>query len=186
MPKHPGSIGILDVKCTQSLYEEIEKLGGKPEFCKVGSSLIKAELRKRNLVFAGEYAGHIYFNDDHYGYDDGLYAGARMMQILSNTDKKMSELLEGVTKYEGSPEIIYPVTDETKLKIVENVKNKFLEEGYKVIDIDGARILFEDGWGLIRASNTGPNLTIKSEATTKEGWEKILKQIEEYIENAKA
>lgn len=181
MKKYPGSIGILDVKCTQALYEEIEKLGGKPEFCKVGSSLIKAEIRKRNLIFAGEYAGHIYFNDEHYGYDDALYAGARMMQILSNTDKKLSELLDGVTKYKGSPEVIVPVTDETKLEIVEKVKNKFINEGYKVIDIDGARVLFEDGWGLIRASNTGPNLTIKSEATTEEGWKRILEQIQEAI-----
>jgi len=181
MKKYPGSIGILDVKCTQALYDEIKKLGGKPEFCKVGSSLIKAELRKRNLVFAGEYAGHIYFNDEHYGYDDALYAGARMMQILSNTDKKLSELLDGVTKYAGSPEVLVKVTDDTKLRIVEDVKNKFVEEGYQVIDIDGARILFEDGWGLIRASNTGPNLTIKSEATTEEGWKKILEQIETSI-----
>lgn len=182
MPKHPESIGILDVKCTQSLFEEIEKLGGHAEFCKVGSSLIKAELRKRNLVFAGEYAGHIYFNDEHYGYDDALYAGARMLQILSNTDKKMSELLDGVTKYEGSPEVIYPVTDETKLQIVEKVKNRFVAEGYKTIDIDGARVIFEDGWGLIRASNTGPNLTIKSEAKTKERCAEILDQIKRYIE----
>lgn len=181
MPKYPGSVGILDVKCTQALYEEIEKLGGKPEFCKVGSSLIKAELRKRNLVFAGEYAGHIYFNDEHYGYDDALYNGARMMQILSNTDKKLSKLVEGVTRYQGSPEVIVPVTDDTKLKIVEEVKSEFIKEGYKVIDIDGARILFEDGWGLIRASNTGPNLTIKSEATTEAGWRRILSMIEEKI-----
>lgn len=182
MPKHPGSVGILDVKCTQALYEEIEKLGGKPEFCKVGSSLIKAEMRKRNLIFAGEYAGHIYYNDDHYGYDDALYAGARMMQILSNTDKKMSQLLEGVTRYAGSPETLVPVGDDVKLKIVEEVKNRFVQEGYKVIDIDGARILFEDGWGLIRASNTGPNLTIKSEAKTEEGWQRILQQIQKYIQ----
>ena len=185
MPKHPESEGILDVKCTQALYEEIEKLGGKASFCKVGSSLIKAELRKKNLIFAGEYAGHIYFNDDHYGYDDGLYAGARMMQILSNTDKKMSQLLDGITRYEGSPEVIYPVTDETKLEIVEKVKNRFIEEGYKVIDIDGARVLFGDGWGLIRASNTGPNLTIKSEAKTEERWKEILEKIEKYIEEVK-
>lgn len=181
MPKHPNSVAIMDVKCTQALYEEVEKLGGKPEFCKVGSSLIKAEIRKRNLIFAGEYAGHIYFNDEHYGYDDALYSGARMLQILSNTDKKLSELMDGVTNYEGSPEVIVPVTDETKLKIVEEVKKKFVEEGYKVIDIDGARILFEDGWGLIRASNTGPNITIRAEATTEEGWKKILSLIKEKI-----
>lgn len=181
MPKYPDSEGILDVKCTQALYEEIEKLSGKPEFCKVGSSLIKAEVRAKNLIFAGEYAGHIYFNDEHYGYDDAIYAGARMLRILSNTDKKMSEMLDGATKYEGSPEVIYPVTDETKLQIVEKVKNKFIADGYKVIDIDGARVLFGDGWGLIRASNTGPNLTLKSEATSKERCEEILNKIKEYI-----
>lgn len=181
MPKYPSSEGILDVKCTQALYEEIEKLGGKPEFCKVGSSLIKAEVRAKNLIFAGEYAGHIYFNDEHYGYDDAIYAGARMLRILSNTNKKMSEMLDGATKYEGSPEVIYPVTDETKLQIVEKVKNKFIADGYKVIDIDGARVLFGDGWGLIRASNTGPNLTLKSEATSKERCEEILNKIKEYI-----
>ena len=93
----------------------------------------------------------------------------------------MSELLDGITKYEGSPEVIYPVTDETKLKIVEDVKNKFIEDGYEVIDIDGARILFGDGWGLIRASNTGPNLTIKSEAKTEERWKEILDKIEKYV-----
>lgn len=185
MKKYPNSVGILDVKCTQALYEEIEKLGGKPEFCKVGSSLIKAELRKRNLIFAGEYAGHIYFNDEHYGYDDALYAGARMMQILSKTDKKLSELTDGITKYEGSPEVLVPVSDDTKLKIVESVRNRFISDGNKVIDIDGARIIFDDGWGLIRASNTGPNLTIKSEATTEAGWRRIIDQIQEYIEQAK-
>lgn len=185
MKKYPGSTGILDVKSTQALYDEIEKLGGQAEFCKVGSSLIKAEVRKKHLIFAGEYAGHIYFNDEHYGYDDGLYAGARMMQILSNTNKKMSELVEDIEKYEGSPEVIYPVTDETKLQIVESVKNRFIKEGYKVIDIDGARVLFEDGWGLIRASNTGPNLTIKSEAKSEERWKEILEKIKEYIVEVK-
>lgn len=185
MPKYPNSIGILDVKCTQSLYEEIAKLGGKPEFCKVGSSLIKAELRNKNLIFTGEYAGHIYFNDEHYGYDDAIYSGARMLRIVSNTDKKVSSLLDGATKYEGSPEIIYPVTDETKLAIVEFVKNKFIEEGYEVIDIDGARVLFGDGWGLIRASNTGPNLTLKSEALNAERCNEIIEKIKSYINQFK-
>ena len=91
MPKYPGAKGIIDVKCTQGLYEEIANLGGVPEFCQVGSSLIKAQLRRENLIFTGEYAGHIYFNDEHYGYDDAMYAGARMLRILSNTDKTCEE-----------------------------------------------------------------------------------------------
>lgn len=181
MPKYPGSKGILDVKCTQALYEEIEKLGGIPEFCKVGSSLIKAKIREENLIFAGEYAGHIYFNDEHYGYDDAMYSGARLLRILSNTDKKMSELSEGIPVYPGSPEIIVKVTDDTKAQIVENVKNRFIAEGYEVIDIDGARVIIGHGWGLVRYSNTGPNLTIKSESTTKEAADAIIEQIKRYI-----
>ncbi len=185
MPKYPGSRGIIDVKCTQGLYEEIANLGGEPVFCKVGSSLIKAQLRRENLIFTGEYAGHIYFNDEHYGYDDGMYAGARMLRILSNTDKKMSELLDGFPKYPSTPEVIYKVTDETKLAIVESVKNRFKSEGYEVIDIDGARVIIGHGWGLVRASNTGPNLTIKAEADTMEEAEKILEMIKQYIEDAR-
>ena len=180
--KYPGAKAILDVKSTQALYEEIEKLGGKPEFCKVGSSLIKAEIRKENLVFAGEYAGHIYFNDEHYGYDDAMYAGARMLRILSNTDKKMSELSYGLPKYESTPEVIVKVTDDTKLRIVENVKNDLISEGYKVIDIDGARAIIGTGWGLVRASNTGPNLTIKAEAKTLVEANEILEKIKGLIE----
>ncbi len=181
MPKYPGSKGILDVKCTQALYEEIEKLGGIPEFCKVGSSLIKAKIREENLIFAGEYAGHIYFNDEHYGYDDAMYAGARLLRILSNTDKKMSELSEGLPRYAGTPEIIVKVTDDTKAQIVENVKNRYISEGYKVIGVDGARVIVGHGWGLVRYSNTGPNLTIKAESTTPEAANEIIEQIKKYI-----
>lgn len=185
MPKHPGATAIIDVKCTQSLPEEIEKLGGIPRFVKVGSSLIKAELRKDNLIFAGEYAGHIYFNDEFFGYDDGMYAGARMLRILSNTDKKMSELLEGVSHYCGTPEHIIKVTDETKAAIVANVQNYFKEKGYQVIDIDGARVIFEHGWGLVRYSNTGPNLTVKAEADSEENVQKIMETLEKAIEISK-
>ncbi len=182
--KYPGAKGILDVKSTQGLYEEIEKLGGVPEFCKVGNSLIKAQIRAENLVFAGEYVGHIYFNDEHYGYDDAMYAGARMLRILSNTDKKMSELSDGFARYESTPEIIVKVTDETKLRIVEGVKNRFIEEGHKVITVDGARVIFENGWGLVRASNTGPNLTIKGESKTIDEANEIVEKIRTYINEA--
>lgn len=185
MIKHPNSKVVMDVKCSQSLFDEGIKLGGVSEFCKVGSSLIKAELRKQNLLFVAEYAGHVYFNDEHFGYDDAMYAAARLLKILSNTNKKMSELSEGVNKYFGTPEIIVKVTDETKFEIVEKIKQKYIERGIKVIDIDGARVIFEDGWGLIRASNTGPNLTIKSEAQTEKRRDEILMEIEAYIEEAK-
>ena len=178
---HPGADAILDVKCTQSLYEDLEKIGAKPRFVKVGSSFIKADIRKNNLIFAGEYAGHIYFNDEYFGFDDSFYSTARILKILSNTDKKYSELLDGITKYVGTPERIVKVTDETKFQIVENCTKYFKENGYKVIDVDGSRVIYDGGWGLVRASNTGPNLTIKAEATTEELCNKIMNEIEEVI-----
>lgn len=182
---HPGAEGILDVKCTQSLYEEIEKLGGKPRFVKVGSPLIKAEIRKNNLIFAGEYAGHIYFNDDYFGFDDSYYSAARILKILTNTDKKMSELLDGVKKYVGTPEQFVMLTDETKDEVVKRVKEQFINEGYKVIDVDGARVLFENGWGLVRCSNTEPKLTIKAEADTEENVKMIMNKITKIIDECR-
>ena len=182
MPRYPGSKVVLDVKCSQSLFEEGERLGGVSEFCRVGSSLIKAEIRKQNLLFVAEYAGHVYFNDEYYGYDDAMYGGARLLRILSNTDKKMSELSAGAMKYHGTPEVIVKVGDEKKFEIVDKIKQEFINRGENVIGIDGARVIFADGWGLIRASNTGPNLTIKAEATSQERCETILKEIQDYIE----
>ena len=181
MPKHPGAEAILDVKCTQSLYDEVKKLGGVPRFVKVGSPNIKDEIRKNNLIFAGEYAGHIYFNDEYFGFDDSFYSAARVLKILSESDKKFSEFLKGINKYVGTPEHIIKVTDETKFDIVEKTRKYFVDAGYEVIDVDGARVIFENGWGLIRASNTGPNLTIKAEGDTAEHVEEIMTKIEEVV-----
>jgi phosphomannomutase/phosphoglucomutase len=178
---HPGADAILDVKCSQSLYEDLEKIGAKPRFVRVGNSYIKSEIRKGNLIFAGEYAGHIYYNDEYFGFDDSFYATARILQILSNTDKKYSELLDGITKYYGSPEVIVKVTDETKFEIVDKCTKYFKEKGYNVVDIDGSRVIYEDGWGLCRASGTGPNLTIKAEATSQERCDEIMKEIQDTI-----
>ena len=179
---------ILDVKCTQSLYEDLEKIGAKPRFVKVGSSFIKADIRENNLIFAGEYAGHIYFNDEYFGFDDSFYSTARILKILSNTDKKYSELLDGITRYVGTPEKIVKVTDETKFEIVKLIGEEILSsveivcgDTTKVIDIDGSRVIYDGGWGLVRASNTGPNLTIKAEALTEEKCNAIMTEIEEVI-----
>jgi len=180
---HPNADAILDVKCTKALYEELEKIGARPRFVKVGSSYIKADIRENNLVFAGEYAGHIYFNDEYFGFDDAFYSTARILKILTNTDKSMSELLDGVNSYVSSPEKLFKVTDDTKFELVNKVTNYFKEKGFEVIDIDGARIVFEDGWGLCRASNTGPNLTLKTEATSLERANEIMKEIEDAISN---
>ena len=175
--KYPGAEAILDVKCTQSLYEDLERIGAKPRFVKVGSSYIKNDIRQNNLIFAGEYAGHIYFNDEYFGFDDSFYSTARILKILTNTDKKMSELLDGVNRYVGSEEKLFKVTDEAKFDIVNKVRDDYKNRGIEVIDIDGARVVFEDGWGLCRASNTGPNLTLKTEATTLDRANEIMADI---------
>lgn len=180
--RYPGADAILDVKCTQSLYEELERLGAKPRFVRVGSSYIKDEIRDHNLIFAGEYAGHIYFNDEYYGFDDAFYAAARVLKILTNTDQPMSSLLAGVTKYVGSPETLVQVKDETKFALVEQCKQAFQAKGYSVIDVDGARVIYPYGWGLVRASNTGPNLTVKAEADTQEHVEAIMNEIKVTIQ----
>lgn len=182
LPKNFGAKVLLDVKCSQSLYEEAKRLGGVPEFCKVGSPLIKNEIRKQNLLFSAEYAGHVYFNDEHYGYDDAIYGAMRILKILSETDKKMSELSKDAMKYHGTPEVLVRVTDDNKFKIVNEVRDEYLNRGLEVITVDGARIIFSDGWGLIRASNTGPNLTVKAEATSIERAEEILSEIKNYVE----
>jgi len=179
MPKHPGAVGIVEVKCSQSLYEEIARLGGRPMFYKTGHSLIKAKMKELGAVFTGEMSGHMFFADEYYGYDDALYAAGRLLRILATTDKKVSELLADVPRYHNTPEIRVNCPDEVKFEIVRKVTTEF-KHRYEVVDVDGARVLFGDGWGLIRASNTQPVLVLRAEAKTREA----LVHIEQMLENA--
>jgi len=184
LKKYPGSTCIVEVKCSQALIDEIEKLGGKPFIYKTGHSLIKAKMREIGAVFTGEMSGHMFFADEYYGYDDALYAAARLLRILSNTDMTLGELLKDVPKYYSTPEIRVKTTDEEKFKIVEKVLSHF-KPRYNVIDVDGARVLFPDGWGLVRASNTGPELIIRCESKTEEGLERIKREIEDSVKPLK-
>jgi len=176
LPKHPNATAIVEVKCSQALVDEIKKLGGNPIFYKTGHSLIKAKMKEIGAVFTGEMSGHMFFADEYYGFDDALYAAARLLRILSNTDKKLSELLSDVPKYYSTPEIRVHCSDQEKFNKVEEVKNYFKEK-YEIIDIDGARVIFPDGWGLVRASNTGPEIIVRCESKTQEGLEKIKEEI---------
>ncbi|WP_213975271.1 phosphomannomutase/phosphoglucomutase [Tepidanaerobacter acetatoxydans] len=180
MPKYPGAVAIIEVKCSQALVDEVKKLGGTSIFYKTGHSLIKAKMREIGAIFTGEMSGHMFFADEYYGFDDAFYAAARLLRILSNTDKKLSELLADVPKYYSTPEIRVPCPDEEKLGKVEAVKN-FFKDKYPIIDVDGARVIFPDGWGLVRSSNTGPELIVRCEAKTPEGLEKIKKEIQEAL-----
>lgn len=164
---------LCDVKCSKALTDEIERLGGKYIMSRTGNSYTKARTRDEDLPLGGELSGHVYFRDRWPGFDSGLYAGLRMLEILSNTDKSVEELLEGVNHYYSTEEIKFPSADSVKFEVIEKIKKYVTEKGYKFIDIDGVRILFDDGWVLVRASNTGPNITARFESSTEEGLEKL-------------
>lgn len=166
---------VFDVKCSKSLEDEIIKLGGTPEFYRTGNSYMKAKIMNEDLDFVGEYSGHVFFKDEFYGFDDGLYAALRLIRILSNTDKTVSELLAGVNKYYSTEELKIKTTDENKSKIVARVKDYASDKGYKMLTIDGVRVMFDDGWVLVRQSNTGPNVTARIEASSDER----LKELQE-------
>lgn len=180
LPRHPGAVGIVEVKCSQALYEEIARLGGKPVFYRTGHSLIKAKMRELGAVFTGEMSGHMFFADEYYGYDDAVYAAARLLRILSKTQKPLSGLLDDVPRYFATPEIRVDCTDEAKFKIVQQLTADFKRD-YPVIEVDGARVQFPCGWGLIRASNTQPALVIRGEAKTPDGLRRITETLAEKL-----
>lgn len=181
----PGAKIIGEVKSSNRLFQEIDKLGGEHIMWKVGHSLMKNKMKVEGAVLAGEMSGHMFFGDKFFGYDDAVYAALRLLEIISKTGKKVSELLEGVPPAFSTPEIRVECPDKIKFRLVEKVKEEFKKE-YKVIDIDGVRIEFPDGWGLIRPSNTQPALVLRFEARTKERLEEIRSLIERTLERVKA
>lgn len=183
LPSHPGAAVISEVKASKVLYDEIEKLGGRPIMWKTGHSLIKKKIKEENALLAGEMSGHIFFADRFFGFDDAIYSSARLLEILSRTDEKLSEFFADLPKTYTTPEIRIYASDEVKFKIVEEVK-KDLSQKYPIIDIDGVRVLFPEGWGLVRASNTQDALVLRFEADTQEGLAAIKKEIEKAVENA--
>ncbi len=173
MKKVSNKNALFDVKCSKSLKDEIIKLGGNPVCYRTGNSYMKAKVREDNFAFGSELSGHVFFNDKWPNIDDGLYAGLRLIEILSKTDKTVSGLLDGVNTYYSTPEIKIKSTDDEKFKVIEKVKDYCKSQEYKINDIDGVRAEFENGWALVRASNTGPNITARFEGVTKEDMEKI-------------
>jgi len=173
LARTPGAKVIFEVKCSKGLIERIKELGGVPIMYKTGHSLIKAKMKKENAPLAGEMSGHIFFGDRYYGYDDAIYAALRLIEILSQGDR-LSSLASRVPKYYSTPEIRIETTDEAKFKIVEDLKSYF-KKHFRVIDIDGVRVDFDDGWGLIRPSNTQPVLVLRFEARTESRLEEIRK-----------
>lgn len=180
MPKHPGADAIVEVKCSQALVDEVERLGGKPFFYKTGHSLIKAKMKEIGAVFTGEMSGHIFFADEYYGFDDAFYAAGRLLRILSNSDVPLSKMLSVIPKYYSTAETRVTCPDWDKFKVVSGLAERFKYE-YPVVDVDGARVLFGDGWGLVRASNTQPVLVARCEAKTEEGMQRICSIMKEAL-----
>ena len=163
----PGARIVFEVKCSQGLVEYIKAIGGTPLMWKTGHSLIKAKMKEEGAPLAGEMSGHMFFKDGYFGYDDALFASLRLLRIMAETGRKLSNLASDIPAYFSTPEIRITCPDESKFKVVEEIRDSFRKQ-HEVIDIDGARVLFDDGWGLVRASNTGPVLVLRFEARTKE------------------
>jgi phosphomannomutase/phosphoglucomutase len=183
LPDHPGAPIISEVKASKTLYDEIERLGGIPIMWKTGHSLIKKKIKEEKALLAGEMSGHIFFADRYFGFDDAIYSAARTLEILSRSDKKISQMLSDLPRTYNTPEIRVYASDQIKFKIVEEVK-KMLSEKYPIIDIDGVRANFPDGWALVRASNTQESLVLRYEAETEESLIAIRKEVEKIIESA--
>lgn len=171
---------ILEVKCSQALVEDIKEHGGTPIMYRTGHSFIKKKMREENALLAGEMSGHFFFRDNYYGYDDAIFAGLRMVQLLSNSGRRLSEIISDIPRYESTPEIRIHCPDDEKFRIVEEIKEKFKRD-YDVITVDGARVQFDGGWGLVRASNTEPALILRFEAKTVENLDRIRGTIEKEL-----
>ncbi|MBP8646611.1 MAG: phosphomannomutase/phosphoglucomutase [Syntrophobacteraceae bacterium] len=186
LARRPGATFISEVKCSQVLYDDIRQRGGKVIMWKVGHSLIKAKMREVDAVLAGEMSGHMFFKDRYFGFDDGIYASCRLLEILSQTGKTIPQLLEDVPKTFATPEIRVDCPDELKFRLVEKAREEFLERGYSIIDVDGVRVEFPEGWGLVRASNTQPVLVLRFEALSGESLEEIRNLVEEVIDHSRS
>ena len=164
--RKPNAKIVFEVKCSQGLVEYIKSIGGIPMMWKTGHSLIKAKMKEEGALLAGEMSGHMFFADDYYGYDDAIYASVRLLKILSENEKPLSELVAEIPHYFSTPEIRVDCPDELKFEVTKVIRDYFKTQ-FETIDIDGVRVIFPDGWGLVRASNTQPVLVLRFEAKTE-------------------
>jgi phosphomannomutase/phosphoglucomutase len=184
LKRKPGATFIGEVKCSQVLYDELKRLGGNPIMYKTGHSLIKAKMKEVHAELAGEMSGHMFFADRYFGYDDALYAACRLIEIVAASGKPLSAQLAGLPKTVSTPEIRIDCPDETKFQVVERVAEQ-LRKTHKIIDVDGVRVLFDQGWGLVRASNTQPVLVLRFEASSQDLLESYQREVEQVLEQAK-
>ena len=177
LQRNPNAIIISEVKCSQRLYDDIAKNGGKPIMWKAGHSLLKAKMKETHALLAGEMSGHMFFRERYFGYDDAIYASLRLLEILAKSDRPLSTLLSDLPKSLSTPEIRLDCPDDKKFVIAEQA-TEYFRTRYDIIDVDGVRIQFPEGWGLIRASNTQPALVLRFEAQSAEKLEEYRAIVE--------
>jgi phosphomannomutase len=177
-----GATIIADVKASKVLFDKVAELGGKPLMWKTGHSLIKAKMAETHAPLAGEMSGHIFFADKYYGFDDAIYAGIRLLSIIGSSGQSLAAWRDSLPATVNTPELRFPVDEARKFKIIEEVKNRLAKAHAKVIDIDGVRVTTEDGWWLLRASNTQAVLVARAESQTKDGLARLKTQLADALE----
>ena len=183
LSRKQGATIIGEVKCSQSLYDDIRKRGGNPIMWRTGHSLIKAKMKESHAELAGEMSGHIFFADRYYGFDDALYAACRLMEIVAQSGRPLSAQLEDLPQTFTTPEIRVDCADDIKFEVVRQVTERF-RRTHSILDVDGVRVLFPEGWGLVRASNTQPVLVLRFEAATPELLEQYRRETEAAVADA--
>ncbi len=184
LTRKPGATFIGEVKCSQTMYDELNRLGGKAIMYKTGHSLIKAKMKQEHAELAGEMSGHMFFADRYYGYDDALYAACRLIEIVANSGKPLSAQTANLPRTVATPELRVDCPDEIKFDVVARVAESFRGKR-KAMDIDGVRVLFPEGWGLVRASNTQPVLVMRFEASTEKLLEDYRSEMEAAVKQAR-
>ena len=174
----PGATIVSEVKCSMNLFDDIKKRGGKAIMWKAGHSLIKKKMKEEKAQLGGEMSGHIFFADRYFGYDDAIYASLRLLEMLAKGKQTVSEMLSDVPKTFSTPEIRMTCPDEKKFQVVSAVRGYFAENNYSLVDVDGVRVVFDDGWGLVRSSNTQPVIVLRFEAKSAVRLEEIRTLIE--------
>ena len=184
LSRKPGATFVSEVKCSQTMYDDITRNGGRAIMWKTGHSMIKEKMKEVHADLAGEMSGHIFFADRYFGYDDAVYATCRLLEILADTGKTIRQLLSDVPRTYNTPEIRVDMPDSVKFKVVEQITDYFRQRE-NVIDIDGVRVLFSGGWGLVRASNTQPALVLRFEALSEERLNEIRHIVESALDEIK-